>query len=337
MRKSVVMVTGANGEIGQRLIEHLTAGGGQDVIALDLHPLAPTLASRCLATFVGDILDDDLLQRVVSEYAIHTVFHLAALLSTRAEYTPFAAHRVNVGGTLKLLDLAADQARRDGHAVKFIFPSSIAVYGLPNLATKQAAEPVHEGQFNTPTTMYGCNKLYCEQLGRYYMHHFGQLNTDFRPSGVDFRAIRFPGLVSSLTVPSGGTSDFGPEMVHRVAGGEPYACFVPETAEIPFMAMPDGVSALLSLAQAPRERLTQHAYNVTSFSLSAGGFRDRVFEAFPDAEVRFEVDSARTGIIDTWPREVDDSPARRDWDWSPRFDVHSAFDEYLLPVLTNIK
>lgn len=338
MRKPAILITGANGEIGQRLIERLSSEAlpgaeGAALIALDLRPMAPALAARCEATFVGDILDDDMLQRMVSEYAIHTIFHLAALLSTRAEYTPFAAHRVNVGGTLKLLDLAADQARRDGHEVKFLFPSSIAVYGLPDLETKGAAGAVIEAAYNAPTTMYGCNKLYCEHLGRYYMHHFGQLNTNFRPSGVDFRAIRFPGLISAITVPSGGTSDFGPEMVHMAAQGRPYACFVPPAAQIPFMAMPDGVSALFDLAAAPRAGLTQHVYNVGSFSLSAEGFRRRVEAVFPGAEVTYEVDRARTGIIDTWPADVDDSAARRDWGWRPRYDEASAFADYLLPAL----
>ncbi len=333
MRKPVVMVTGANGEIGQRLIERLSGDAETDIIALDLHPMSAALASRCVATFVGDILDDNLLQRIVSEYAIHTVFHLAALLSTRAEYTPFAAHRVNVGGTLKLLNLAADQARRDGTPVKFVFPSSIAIYGLPDLATKHAAGRVREGDFNAPTTMYGCNKLYCEHLGRYYMHHFGQLNSNFRPSGVDFRAIRFPGLISAVTVPSGGTSDFGPEMVHMAASGQSYACFVPEAAQIPFMAMPDGVEALLALAAAPRAQLGQETYNITAFSMSAAGFRDRVVDAFPGAQVTFEVHHARSRIIDTWPLDVDDTPARNDWGWQPKYDADATFDDYLLPTL----
>ncbi len=333
MRTPVVLVTGANGEIGQALIERLSDAGDIGVLAFDLNPLPDALAARCVATITGDILDERLLQRMVSEYAVQQVFHLAALLSTRAEYTPDAAHRVNVGGTLRLLALAAEQARRDAHAVRFIFPSSIAIYGLPDVATKAAAGRVAEGDYNAPTTMYGCNKLYCEHLGRYYMRHFGQLNARFEPSGVDFRALRFPGLISAVTVPSGGTSDFVPEMLHAAAAGSPYACFVPEEARLPFMAMPDAVDALLGLAAAPREALSQHVYNVGSFSESAASFRERVLRAFPDAEVTYAVDRARTGIVDTWPADVDDSPARRDWGWDPRYGVESAFSDYLLPQL----
>ena len=332
MRKPAVLVTGANGEIGQSLIARLAAE--HRVVAFDLNPLSPELARQCAAVVVGDILDQDLIQRIVSEYAISRIYHLAALLSTRAEYTPDAAHRVNVGGTLHLLALAAEESRRNGWPVRFVFPSSIAVYGLPGLEEKAAAGKVREGEFNAPITMYGCNKLYCEHLGRYYMRHYGQLNARFEPSGVDFRSIRFPGLISAHTVPSGGTSDFGPEMIHHAAAGRSYACFVPEEARIPFMAMPDAVDAIVGLADAPQSTLTQLVYNVGSFSISAAGFRDRDLRAFPGAQVSFDVDRARSGIVASWPADVDDSPARQDWGWDPKYDFEACFSDYLLPALT---
>ncbi len=331
MRKPVVLVTGANGEIGQSLIERLSRE--HQVLAFDLNPLAPELAAKCAAVITGDILDKRLIARIVSEYAIERIYHLAALLSTRAEYTPDAAHRVNVGGTLYLLSLAADEARRNGWPVRFVFPSSIAVYGLPDAETKGAAGKVAEHDYNSPITMYGCNKLYCEHLGRYYMHHFGQLNARFEPSGVDFRSLRFPGLISAHTVPSGGTSDFGPEMIHYGASGREYDCFVPEHAQIPFMAMPDAVDAIVALADAPPDALTQLVYNVGGFSISAAGFRDRVVKAFPEAVVRFNIDRARSGIVASWPKDVDDSPARKDWGWDPKYGFEACFSDYLLPAL----
>ena len=130
------------------------------------------------------------------------------------------------------------------------------------METKRRAGKVHEDDYNTPTTMYGCNKLYCEQLGRYYARFYKQLAADPQSGRVDFRSVRFPGLISAMTVPSGGTSDYAPEMIHAAAKGEPYACFVRPDTRIPFMAMPDGVEALLALAAAPRERLTRTAYNL---------------------------------------------------------------------------
>ncbi len=332
IRKPVTLITGANGEIGHGLIAHL-ADHARDtqVVALDLKPIDEALAGRCAATIVGDILDDKLLDRLMSEYAIHHIYHLAALLSTRAEFVPHAAHQVNVDGTMNLLRLAAEQAASHGETVQFLFPSSIAAYGLPDVETKRAAGPVRETEYNFPTTMYGCNKLYCEQLGRYYTLHYRQLAAERSRSGVDFRAIRFPGLISADTLPSGGTSDFASEMIHAAATGEAYACFVPAEARIPFMAMPDAITALLRLAAANAERLTQRVYNVSAFSPTAGEIEAVVRSAFPSADIRFDPDAARTRIVDSWPAEVDDAPARRDWNWSPEYDFRKAFDEYLIP------
>ena len=130
--------------------------------------------------------------------------------------------------------------------------------------------------------MYGCNKLYCEQLGIYFSKYYRQLAAD-RPVMLDFRCVRFPGLISAFTVPSGGTSDYGPEMLHAAAKNVPYACFVREDVRIPFMAMPDAIKALLQLTLAPQEALKHQVFNVTSFSLSAEEFRQRVLKHFPEA------------------------------------------------------
>lgn len=185
-----------------------------------------------------------------------------------------------------------------------------------------------------PTTMYGCNKLYCEHLGRYYADHYRQLAAEPERYSVDFRAVRFPGLISAETLPTGGTSDYAPEMIHAAASGKPYTCFVREDTVIPFMAMPDAIKALRLLAHAPREKLTQRVYNVTSFSPTAGQLRDRVLQAFPDAQITFEPDLKRQGIVDTWPAVLDDSLARRDWGWSPDYDFERAFSDYLIPTIS---
>jgi threonine 3-dehydrogenase len=333
MRKPVTLITGANGEIGHGLIEYF-AKHDMPVLALDLKPIDEKLAGLVHASIVGDILDDFLMGRLVSEYEIHAIYHLAALLSTRAEYTPEQAHSVNVEGTLKLIKLAVEQARWHGNRVKFLFPSSIAAYGLPDLETKNRVGPLKEFDYNTPTTMYGCNKLYCEHLGRYYTQNYRQLAAEWVPSGVDFRALRFPGLISAVTMPTGGTSDFAPEMLHAAAKGAAYGCFVPPEARIPFMAMPDAVKALVQLAEAPEDKLTQRVYNVTAFNPSAGEMREAVLKHFPQAEVTFTPDPPRVRIVDSWPAEVDDMPARRDWGWQPEYEFARAFDEYLIPTIS---
>lgn len=334
MRKPVVLISGANGEIGQGLIPRLHENGDLGILALDLKEIETPLRDYCQACIVGDVLDQRLLERLVSEYEIHTIFHLAALLSTRSEFTPETAHLVNVQGTLNLLKLAVEQARWHGRTVKFLFPSSIAVYGLPDISTKMRAGGVKENEWNAPTTMYGCNKLYCEHLGRYYARYYRQLAAEGDKRGVDFRCLRFPGLISAFTVPSGGTSDYAPEMLHHAAQNKPYTCFVREDAQIPFMAMPDAIKALLQLIDAPAKQLSRLVYNVGSFNPTAGQIRDLVIKAFPRAKIAFEPDVKRQAIVDSWPAAVDDTPARRDWYWTPDYDLRRAFDEYLIPSIS---
>jgi threonine 3-dehydrogenase len=329
MRKKAVLITGASGEIGQALIKSLHQSQEYPILTLDIAPLPDDIHSMVTA-LQGDILDKALLSRLVSEYELDTIFHLAALLSTRSEFTPEAAHRVNVEGTLGLLQLAAEQSEWRGTPVKFIFPSSIAAYGLPDLDTKAAYARVREWEWNTPRTMYGCNKLYCEQLGTYYSKHYRQLAAE-RPVMLDFRCLRFPGLISAFTAPSGGTSDYGPEMLHHAAQNKPYACFVREDVRIPFMAMPDAIKSILLLTNAPKENLRHFVYNVTSFSLSAVEFRDWVLKFFPSAQITFQPDMKRQTIVDSWPADLDDSAARRNWDWSPDYDTERSFAEYLVP------
>src|SRR5204863_3068441 len=156
-RRPVTLVTGAGGEMGQALIHRLAeAGSATDILTLDVKPLDPEVAQRCAASVTGDIRDHHLLERLRSEFEIHAIFHLAAILSTRAEFVPEAAHEINVEGTLGVLRLAAEEARWHGRRVKFLFPSSIAVYGLPDLDTKRNAGRVVQEPWIQPITMYGC-------------------------------------------------------------------------------------------------------------------------------------------------------------------------------------
>jgi len=329
MRKKVTLITGAGGEVGLALVKSLAERGIRDLVTLDIRPL-PAGASQYSTHLQGDILDKALLSRLVSEYEIAAIFHLAALLSTRGEFTPVAAHQVNVEGTLGLLQLAAEQSEWRGEPVLFIFPSSIAAYGIPDLETKANFPRVREWEWNYPITMYGCNKLYCEMLGTYFSRYYRQLAAE-RPVMLDFRCVRFPGLISAFTLPSGGTSDYGPEMLHAAAKGEPYACFVRPDAQIPFMAMPDAITALLQLTSAPRSALSRSVYNVTSFSLTAAQIMDLVLTAFPQAQINFEPDLKRLGIVDSWPADLNDGDARRDWGWQPDFNLERCFNEYLIP------
>jgi len=334
VRKPVVLITGANGEIGHALVANLAEHRKQAVIALDINALDRQIARLVHREITGSILDNNLLERILAEFEVDLIFHLAALLSTRSEFTPMAAHHVNVEGTLNLLEFAARETESHGRPVVFVYPSSIAAYGLPDLDTRRKAGRVREDDWNKPVTMYGCNKLYCEHLGRYYAKHYKQLS-EARSPRVDFRCVRFPGLISAVTVPSGGTSDYASEMIHAAARDEPYACFVRPDSRIPFMAMPDAIEALLKLSIAAPNRLSCTAYNVQAFSPSAEEIRASALRAFPEATITYHVDVKRQSIIDSWPEAVDDMAARKDWDFSPTYDFDRAFHEYLIPTIND--
>ena len=329
--QKTVLVTGACGEIGQALVQELSKRGGYRVVTADMAPLPETIKN-----LVGEHVQGDLVYKIKTfyDYDFDIIFHLAASLSSKAEIATEEAHRINVEGTMQLLMLAAYRSEKYNKAVKFLFPSSIAAFGMSNLEVKKSAGCVREDEYNAPHTMYGCNKLYCEKLGMYYSRYNGQRHLDEKPPVMlDFRALRFPGLISAFTLPSGGTSDYGPEMLHAAAQGKPYACFVRADTKISFMAMPDAIKSLLMLTDAPRENLSNIVYNVAAFAMTAGEFRDRALKAFPGANITFEPNPRRQGIVDSWPEDVDDSLARKDWGWKPDYDEDAFFNKYFLPEI----
>ena len=336
MRKSAILITGANGEIGHGLITALHKKQTANIITLDLNHLDSAIAQLASEELKGNILDADLIAQLNGEYEFSTIYHLAALLSTRAEFSPRSAHDVNVGGTLNLLNLALEQGRSQGKAVKFFFPSSIAVYGMKNQAEKKKEGSISEDRFLNPVTIYGCNKLYCEHLGTYYSQHYQRLGAEEHHYYIDFRSVRLPGIISSKTIPTGGTSDYIPEMLHAAAKGETYKCFVRADAQIPFMTMPDAVKAILDIMAAPTKNLNQTVYNIRAFAPTAEEFRQKIIEAFPQARIEYDVNEKRQNMVDSWPADIDDSAARSDWNWNPRHNLETGMCEYLLPSVRKI-
>lgn len=328
MSKPVAFVTGAGGEMGHLLLPALKSRG-YDVVALDLVPLPPEIGSSCKAAIEASILDAPALEEVFRRHHPQILLHLAAVLSTKAEKDPDLAHDVNTNGTVALFRLAREEALAAGRNVVVMFPSSIAVYGLPDARAKDAAGAVREEDWVRPAGMYGINKVYGEMLGSYLTARARKAGEP----GLDFRAIRFPGLVSAETLPSGGTSDYAPEMIHAAAQGRPYSCFVRPDTRLPFMTMPDAVESFLSLASAPAESLTRRVYNIGAFSPSAAEIREAALEHFPGAEIGFDPVPARQAIVDTWPADVDDRSARADWGHAPRHGLREAVRDYLVPAL----
>ena len=331
MSEKLVLITGACGEIGQALVQNLAERGGFRIVTSDLASLPDSIRKMASEHVQGDLVYK---VKTFYDYDFDVIFHLAASLSSKAEVATEEAHRINVEGTMQLLMLAAYRSEKYKKEIKFLFPSSIAAYGMSDLAAKTAAGRVKEDEHNAPHTMYGCNKLYCEKLGMYYSRYFGQKHLDDNPPRMlDFRAIRFPGLISAFTLPSGGTSDYGPEMLHAAAQGKPYSCFVRPDARIPFMAMPDAIKSLMVLTETTREKLSHTVYNIAAFALTAGEFRDRAVKAFPGADITFAPNPRRQGIVDSWPEDVDDSLACAEWGWKPDYDADAFFDEYFLPEI----
>lgn len=328
MKKPEVFITGANGEIGQRLIEYLAEEGLYDIIALDLKEPDPALSAQCKAFYRGNILDRSLISGIETHHRFEIIFHLAGLLSSTGEKNPQLAHEVNVDGSIHILQVAQNHSNLTGKPVIFVFSSSIAAYGIQ--PEDGRGVPVKERQFLTPKTMYGINKLYIEQLGRYYSKFYRAEDPEASVK-LDFRCLRFPGLISPDTVPTGGTSDYGPEMLHAAAKGEAYNCFVNPETMLPFMVMSDAIRALVMLSRAKREDLEQSIYNVTSFSVTAEEIRQRVLAAFPNAQIGYRIEERRQAIVDSWPDILDDGLARAQWGWRPEYDFDGAFDQVLLP------
>ena len=201
---------------------------------------------------------------------------------------------------------------------------------------KQSAGSISESNYLNPVTIYGCNKLYCEHLGTYYSKYYQRLGAEEQLCYIDFRSIRFPGIISSKTIPTGGTSDYIPEMLHAAARGEAYKCFVREDSQIPFMTMPDVVCAIQDIMSESMKNLKQTVYNIRAFAPTAEEFRQKIIEAFPQARIEYNVNEKRQKMVDSWPCDIDDSAARSDWNWNPQHDLETGMKEYLIPNVKKI-
>ena len=326
------LITGISGEVGTGLIKKLHSQNYK-VVAADIKAPVKEVSKFIDKFYTCDISDKENVEKIFAEQKFDIIFHLASILSTGGEKNPELAAKVNIEGTLNLLEAATNQSLKNKKAIKFIFPSSIAAYGMPSEEVKAKSEKVKEQDFLNPITIYGISKLACENLGNYFSKNYKLLGEIDRNNLIDFRCVRFPGLLSPDTVPSGGTSDYGPEMVHAGAQGKDYECFVRPDTTIPFMAMADAVEVLTQLAEAPKENLKSFVYNVAGFSVSAEQIADEVKKFFPKFNISYKVNSERQKIVDSWPTDVDDSKAQNDWGWKKKYDFEKTFSEYLIPKI----
>ena len=280
-----ILITGSAGQVGSDLVP-LYRGRGDDVACFDLDEPPDDLADG-VRWRQGDVCEPGQLRDYVKEVRPDILLHLAAVLSATGEREPQRAYRVNMEGTYNVLELARTLA-----IPKILYASTIAVFG-PGLES-----PVPDDVSLLPTTMYGVTKVAGELLGTYYHSKYG----------VDFRAVRFPGLINA-GVPGGGTTDYALFMyVDGIRKGH-YECFVGPDSAVPMMYMPDGLRAMIELAEAPREKLTRCVYNIGAMSPTAEDFANAVRARVPGVEITFNADPVRQKILDSWPRAVDDSAA----------------------------
>lgn len=303
------LITGAGGQIGADLIRVLSAAG-HEVIATDLKPRTSDAHVTWRAL---DVVDGAAVDRVIDETRPDTVYHLAAILSATGEKNPTLAYAVNQTGTWNVLE-----ACRTRGVGKLLFTSSIAVYG-PGLP-----DPTPDDVGLYPTTMYGVTKASGEMLCEYYR----------KKQGLDCRGVRFPGLISA-SLPGGGSTDYALFMyVDGVRRGA-YQAFARPDTRVPLMYMPDGVRALLELAAAPRERLTRAIYNIAGFSPRADEIAASVGRAVPGVQITYQPDPLRQGILDSWPRALDDRCAQRDWGWRAHYTLDAMTDD-LVPKIRDL-
>ena len=327
-RKKVILITGSSGEIGHNLIKHFNEINAGTIISLDLNPINTSI--NVDQHIIGSILDKNLIEQINQEFKIDEIYHLAAMLSTKAQQNPIIANEVNVNGTLNLIDLSIKQIILHKSPIKFFFPSSIAVYGLDSNINNN---PVKENEYLNPKTIYGINKLYCEQLGFYFMKNYYISSDTPMNDFFDFRSIRFPGLISVNTMPTGGTSDYIPEMLHSAAQKKDYKCFVNSKSQLPFMVMPDAIEAIIKLMQVEKSQLSKIIYNISSFSPSVDDFFNKLATYYSEFKISYDVNTKRQEMVDGWPSSVDSSRALYDWNWSPKYDFDKAFSEYFIPNL----
>ncbi len=294
-----ILVTGAGGQVGLDLIEELRRRG-HEVHGSDVAPRpAPERLEPSVPWHALDVTDAARVSGLVRELELDRIYHLAAILSARGEEDPQRTYAVNQHGTYHVLE-----ACRLHGVAQLVYTSTIAVYG-PGLPGRVGDDvPLH------PTTMYGVTKVAGELLGEYYQERYG----------IDVRGVRFPGLISA-SLPGGGTSDYALYMyVEGVRQGR-YQAFCRPDTRIPLMYMPDGIRALAELPEAPRDGLHRCIYNIAAFSPTARQIADSVATAIPGVKIDFVPDLPRQAILDSWPDVLDDTAARADWDWAPRFDL----------------
>jgi nucleoside-diphosphate-sugar epimerase len=301
-----IVVTGAAGQIGTEMVSRLRDEYGTDaVLATDIR----SAGSESGPFAFVDVTNGESLDAAVGRHRADTIFHLAAILSAVGERRPQLTYQVNIGGLFNVLEVA----RARGCAV--FTPSSIAAFG-----PSTPPDPTPQDTIQRPNTMYGVSKVAGELLCDYYFTRFG----------LDTRGVRYPGLISHVAEPGGGTTDYAVEIYYEAVRHNSYECFLARGTQLDMMFMPDAIRAAIELMEAPADSLThRNAFNVTAMQLTPESIADSIRRRLPEFELTYDVDPERQRIAESWPRRIDDSAARSEWGWKHEYDLDAMTDEML--------
>ncbi|OGP38986.1 MAG: UDP-glucose 4-epimerase [Deltaproteobacteria bacterium RIFCSPLOWO2_12_FULL_42_16] len=297
-----ILVTGATGQIGSELVPALRKRYGSGNVIATGHKTQPDKELLEGGLFFSiDVRDFNSIEKVVREFRVDTIYHLAALLSSAAEKDPQLAWDVNMNGLRNILEAARK------FQCSVFFPSSIGAFGPSTPPDNTPQDTIQR-----PTTIYGIAKVTGELLCDYYFHKFG----------VDTRGLRFPGLISYRTMPRGGTTDYAVEIFYAAIREKRYECFLKQGTHLDMMFMPDAIRAAIELMDADSSKLIhRNAFNITAMSLAPEDIYAEIKKHTPEFTMTYKIDPVRQAIADSWPHRMDDSAARTEWNWKPEYDL----------------
>ena len=309
---SKVLIIGAAGQIGSELTQKLREIHGNDnVVASDINRSNTQLVNSGLFETL-DAKDFDAVKSCIKKHNIDTVYLMAAMLSATGEKHPMMAWDLNMNSLFHVLNLA-----KEGVIKKIFWPSSIAVFGP---TTPSVDTPQHT--IMEPTTVYGITK----QVGERWCEYF------HKQYGVDVRSLRYPGIISWKTMPGGGTTDYAVEIYHKAITHKNYECFLSENTELPMMFMDDAIKATTSIMQAPSDAIKiRSSYNLAAISFTPEQIATSIKKHIPDFEISYNPDF-RQNIADSWPKSIDDSSARSDWNWKHDYNLEQLTNEMIFQL-----
>jgi nucleoside-diphosphate-sugar epimerase len=296
-----ILVIGAAGQIGSELVPSLREKyGSQNVIATGRRTPLPSHITDNGPTIYLDALNKESLAKTIYENDIDTIFHMASVLSATGEKMPQSAWNININGLINVLEIG-----RSYSIDRIIWPSSIAAFGPTTPRENTPNETILQ-----PSTMYGISKVSGELLIEYYFNKYE----------LDTRSMRLPGIISSETLPGGGTTDYAVEIFYEAIKSKKYTCFLKEETRLPMMYMPDCSKCMIDLLEADPSKLKRHVYNITAMSFSAGELAAEIKKHIPGFTIEYKPDF-RQAIADSWPMSINDSLARAEWGWNPFYDL----------------